>query len=131
MIAELLKRTVLQTCDFSYMIEKAEKGDLIYVDPPYTVKHNNNNFLKYNEKIFSWNDQQRLANCLLSAANRGAYVLVSNADHECIRELYSDAIWNKVSYNRFSVLASLSQKRSMTSELVISNYLDDTGGIMV
>lgn len=46
--------------DFEESIATAEKGDFVFVDPPYTVKHNLNGFLKYNEQIFGWADQVRL-----------------------------------------------------------------------
>jgi len=47
----------LRACDFEETIERTRVGDLIFVDPPYTVKHNLNGFVKYNETIFSWSDQ--------------------------------------------------------------------------
>ena len=63
------------------LIGRAVEGDFVYVDLPYTVKHNNNSFLKYNERIFSWGDQVRLAECLDEARQRGAQILLSNAIH--------------------------------------------------
>src|SRR5437762_8045483 len=47
--------------DFELTVSSAVKGDFIYFDPPYTVAHKNNGFVKYNAQIFSWNDQMRLA----------------------------------------------------------------------
>jgi len=72
------------------MIDGASAGDLIFADPPYTVRHNNNSFIKYNEKLFSWNDQVRLSNCLKRAAQRGALIIATNAHHQSIIELYRD-----------------------------------------
>lgn len=108
--------------DFELTISNAGAGDLLYVDPPYTVKHNNNNFVKYNEHMFSWSDQERLARCLAAAAERGALIILSNADHESIIELYPDDVWNQMVVGRHSVLASSSSRRRPTTELVVSNF---------
>lgn len=125
-----LKGAKLTSCDFSDTISIAGEGDFLYVDPPYTVKHNNNNFLKYNERIFSWSDQKRLVECLADAAKRGAKILVSNADHKCIWDLYRSNMWNITSVERCSVLASSSKYRRNTTEVVISNYLDVSGNVV-
>ncbi len=124
LVSKILQSSSLTSRDFSYTITEATEGDLLYVDPPYTVRHNNNNFLKYNECIFSWRDQRRLADCLLQAAKRGACILMSNADHPCIHDLYSDRVWQRLSVSRFSRLASSAKHRKETTELVISNYLN-------
>ena len=63
----------------------------MYCDPIYTVAHDNNGFLRYNERIFSWADQQRLAGAVRAAANRGATVVVSNAHHRSLSALYVGA----------------------------------------
>lgn len=126
-VSQLLKPTSLIACDFSETIAKANEGDFIYVDPPYTVRHNTNNFLKYNEQIFSWRDQQRLARDLDLAASRGASILISNADHPSIHGLYSAKYWQHFSVQRYSKLASSSSNRKLTTELVISNYLTEKG----
>lgn len=62
----------------------------MFVDPPYTVMHNNN-FVKYNANLFSWTDQIRLASAVKRAARRGAALMISNADHRSVRELYADS----------------------------------------
>jgi DNA adenine methylase len=126
-VSALLRTTDLAACDFSDTISRAKSGDFLYIDPPYTARHNNNNFLKYNERIFSWADQKRLAACLAEAAKRGASILLSNADHTCIHELYRAACWQRLAVGRFSRLASSSEYRKRTTEVIISNYLNKNG----
>ncbi|MCP4319948.1 MAG: hypothetical protein GY789_29200 [Hyphomicrobiales bacterium] len=65
--------------DFEATLDGTGPNDFVFVDPPYTVKHNFNGFLKYNDKIFSWSDQLRLRDVVLRAVRRGAFVLVTNA----------------------------------------------------
>ena len=123
----ILQSANLISCDFSETINQAKQGDFLYIDPPYTVRHNNNNFLKYNERIFSWSDQKRLAKCLAEAGKRGVSILISNADHPCIHELYKAHCWQHLITSRFSHLASSAKYRKKTTEVIISNYLKKNG----
>lgn len=127
LVSKLLQPAIIASRDFSHIITEAKGGDFLYVDPPYTVRHNKNNFIRYNESIFSWADQMRLADCLVQAAKRGACVLMSNADHPCIHELYRAKVWQRITVDRFSSLASSPKHRKGTTELVISNYLTNRG----
>lgn len=83
-----LKNSLLLSCDFEVAMRTAGPGDLIYCDPTYTVAHNNNGFVRYNEINFSWADQKRLAESCNDAVERGATVIVSNAFHEKILDLF-------------------------------------------
>lgn len=117
-MAKLLKSAKLICGDFENSIEMAEKGDLVFADPPYTVKHNLNGFIKYNDSLFSWSDQIRLRDAVLRAKRRGARVIVTNAHHASIRELYqSKFLLEPVA--RASVLAGSSAHRGRYEELLI------------
>jgi DNA adenine methylase len=126
--AAMLGRAQLVAQDFEETLDNTGHGDFIYADPPYTVNHNVNNFVKYNERIFSWADQIRLAERLSEATNRGACVVMSNADHASVRGLYSTAGWTCLTVNRHSRLAASSAHRRATTELLIANCLDEDGG---
>lgn len=102
--------------DFEEVATKAEDGDLVYFDPPYTVAHGNNGFLKYNAKIFSWADQVRLAELSRRLAVRGVHVIVSNADHASIRNLYSG--FGSVLVSRYSVISASADYRRRITESI-------------
>ncbi len=87
-ISKALRNATILASDFEPIIERATEGDFIFADPPYTVAHNNNGFVKYNENIFSWSDQIRLRDSCRRAVERGAIVYVTNANHRTIVELY-------------------------------------------
>lgn len=125
--SDALKNTCLYVQDFEQTILMAKKGDFIYADPPYTVRHNNNGFLKYNEHIFSWSDQERLAHILNEANEKGVRILVSNADHESIRSLYENDGWIIDKVKRFSGIAAASNNRKGITEILIRNYELDEG----
>lgn len=118
MTASLLRRAELACCDFEETLERAQKNDFVFADPPYTVRHNSNGFIKYNEKLFSWADQVRLRDAVVRATDRGAKVLVTNANHPSVRKLYKD-FSSKNSLSRQSILAADAKFRSKTSELLI------------
>jgi len=114
--SESLRHAKLQAGDFEITTRKAGKGDVVYFDPPYTVAHANNGFIKYNEKIFSWNDQERLAEHARSLASKGCRVIVSNADHPSIHSLYKDFYCHTV--ERPSVIAAASAYRRKITECI-------------
>jgi DNA adenine methylase len=120
-IAKHLSTATLKVADFEETIDSAGKGDFVFVDPPYTVMHNNNNFIKYNASLFSWEDQVRLSSAIKRAAARGADIMLSNADNHSVETLYFD-FGQHHRIVRSSVLAAESEHRCLTSELLITTY---------
>ncbi|EJU12115.1 DNA adenine methylase [Sphingomonas sp. LH128] len=118
-ISERLRAAEIRCCDFEETVSEAQQGDFLFVDPPYTVRHNMNGFIKYNENLFSWNDQIRLRDAVADAIERGAAVVVTNADHDSVRELYED-VCDYRSVARASVLASETARRGQTTEALFS-----------
>jgi DNA adenine methylase len=121
-VSKLLKRAELRPSDFEATLKQAGPGDFLFVDPPYVTRHNLNGFVKYNDKIFSWSDQERLRLALGAAADRGAMILVTNAEHHSVRTLYS-GFGKEIILSRSSVLAADSENRGSVTELAIAvNY---------
>lgn len=121
MVAVHLKHASIRVADFEETIDKAGEGDFIFVDPPYTVMHNNNNFVKYNASLFAWSDQIRLSAAVKRATRRGAQIMISNADHESVWKLYAGYGYHH-RVRRSSVLAAESAYRRETTELLITSY---------
>lgn len=113
----VLQGANLHACDFEDMMLDARKGDLVFLDPPYTTAHNKNGFLKYNQKIFSWDDQVRLRRCVEAAKMRGARIVLTNANHESIHRLYNDIGAPRI-LNRSSVISGSPSARGTTTEVV-------------
>ena len=118
-VSQALQDTVLSCGDFEETVAPAKQGDFAYFDPPYTTLHSNNGFRQYNETLFSWQDQQRLARTATSLSEQGCHVLVSNADHDGILELYPGFSHKRMT--RHSILAASSQYRKVTTELLIAS----------
>jgi len=118
-VAKTLQRATIVRSDFEVQIEKAVAGDVVFADPPYTVRHQHNGFVKYNEELFNWDDQIRLRDSLLRAKKRGVLVLLTNADHESIRDLYSPE-FQIDEIARFSAISSSASTRGNYAELLIT-----------
>lgn len=101
--AAALQPATLDVCDFEASMRRAGDGDVIYCDPTYTVAHNNNGFIRYNERNFSWQDQRRLAETARDVAKVGATVVISNAHHADLIALHRGATCHLVT--RRSLLA--------------------------
>jgi len=117
-ISTILQRAELHVSDFEPLIDQATRGDLLFVDPPYTVRHNLNGFIKYNEILFSWEDQQRLAESLNRAKERGAKIVATNANHESVRNLY-ETRFHLQQVSRYSSISGTSDSRKQYEELII------------
>lgn len=111
----------LVTSDFEDVLQDARLGDFVYVDPPYMTGHLSNGFVDYNEKLFSWRDQERLAEACQRAMHRGAHILISNADHHTVRDLYSYYGFSFIPTSRHSSMASRVNFRGPRQELLISD----------
>lgn len=117
-VSTILKNADIKCCDFADSIRQAQHGDLLFVDPPYTTAHNMNGFVKYNQKIFRWEDQIRLRDELLLARERGAKVILTNAHHESVHSLYSPYT-SISSLPRSSVISGRSKGRIKTEEMLV------------
>lgn len=116
-LSEILKKAEIKCQDFQKSIDAAKNGDFLFIDPPYTVAHNNNGFIKYNQNLFSWGDQLRLRDAVLAAVQRGVEVVLTNAAHNSVKEIYSD--FDQLVVERAGVISGLKSSRGKYEELVI------------
>jgi DNA adenine methylase len=113
--AQLRRREIsIKRQDFESIERRVEKNDFVFLDPPYVTSHNLNGFIDWNECLFSWEDQIRLASMARKLVKKGANVLITNAAHADIQELYTD--FGQKKFSRYSTLASDTTRRRKTSE---------------
>lgn len=115
----LLSTADIRLSDFESLIDEARKGDFVFADPPYTVRHNFNGFVRYNETLFSWLDQERLAKALIRARTRGVSIVSTNANHSSVRNLYAGNGFRLITTSRFSSISANSEYRSQFDELIV------------
>lgn len=107
----------LAACSFSEALTDAKAGDLVFLDPPYVTGHNNNGFIDYNEKLFSWKDQESLASEATRLVSKGVHVVVMNASHRAVLDLYEGFEVRRL--RRSSTLANDVSKRGRVAEALI------------
>lgn len=120
--SNVLKNVDLRQCDFLDSISRAGKNDLVFADPPYTVSHKQSGFIKYNDHLFTWEDQKRLFEALVLAKERGAIILLTNASHDDIKGMYLTQGFFVESVQHHSLISGKADKRRLQEELLISSH---------
>lgn len=88
-------------------MERAEIGDILYIDPPYDYKENDG-FTKYQKEGFTLEDLIELRNECDKALDEEASVIISNNDTKAVREAFKNDL--KHSYS-FYYIEELNTKR--------------------
>jgi DNA adenine methylase len=120
-----LQAATLRCQDFRDTLKEIRTAeDVLYIDPPYTVKHDSNGFRRYNNNIFSWKDQEDLAALTSILATNGVRIIISNAHHHEVRRLYSSALFHAAALQRATCMAADSLRRGTCTEwLLVSKSL--------
>lgn len=119
-VSERLQGAELHASSFEISLAHVKEGDLVFLDPPYTVAHNNNGFVKYNQHLFSFEDQELLAKSIEGISARGASFILTNAAHKSIDQLFSP-LGRKMTVARRNVIGGLNAKRGRADEYVFTN----------
>jgi DNA adenine methylase len=115
-----LASVALRTANFQSSLKEAKRGDLVYLDPPYVTTHNNNGFLKYNALLFSWNDQKKLATIAEELRKKGVVVIVSNAAHDSVMDLYPN--FYVLELDRNSLIGGGKALRGSVTEALLCSF---------
>lgn len=118
--SKCLQKVNLTCGDFTCNKYKIKEGDFVFLDPPYTVSHNNNGFIKYNQKLFSLEDQKRLSKFIDYIKHKGAYYILTNAAHQIILELFEKGD-TRLELSRASLIGGDNAKRGKVTEYIFTN----------
>jgi len=118
--SEALQRTFMGSQDFDKALRTAQKGDRVYLDPPYTPVSKTANFTGYTKDGFSFEDQKRLSVCVADVAKRSALVVLSSADTPETRALYTKKFYNLEEVKVSRAINSDPKKRGKVGELLIT-----------
>ena len=115
-----LRNTNIRACDFEGNKYKIKRHDLVFLDPPYTVSHNNNGFIKYNRNLFSIEDQHRLSRFVDYIRRKDAYYILTNAAHQTIAEIFEKGD-RRLELQRASLIGGRNARREPVTEFVFTN----------
>ena len=106
--------------DFADAVANAQKGDFVYLDPPYDPVSNTASFTGYNEGGFNKKEQERLKLVCDELNKKGVKFLLSNSNTEFINNLYKgyDIIIVKAKRS----INSNGNKRGEVEEVLIKNF---------
>lgn len=118
-----LKNTNIISQNFIDSLDSVRQGDLVFLDPPYTITHNNNGFIQYNQKIFSLEDQYRLSSMIDEIKNRDAFYILTNAAHIKVKEIFTKENDRLIELSRASLVGGKNAKRETYSEYLFTNII--------
>lgn len=121
--SKLLRKVSVTYGDFEQAVDKANKGDFIYFDPPYhpiESKNKNKSFTKYTCGNFGEEEQLKLKELFVNLNKRGCFVMLSNSYTDFIKDLYKGFRQEIVQANR--AVNCKAYGRGKINELVILNY---------
>lgn len=108
---------------YSQALAGARKGDLVYLDPPYSPASGTARFTEYTNGGFGDDDQHELRDVFEELAGRGCTVILSNSDTPLIRRLYAGHLFVQVKAAR--AINCKAARRRGHSELLIMNSNHD------
>ena len=118
-IQNKLKTATISNCMYEDALNNVKKQDFVYFDPPYPPLNETSFFQHYSIDKFPNQQQFELAEHAQELNNRGAFVMISNAETPMIIDLYK--CWNIKKVNAFRYVNCKSE-RKVVSELIITNY---------
>ena len=118
--SELLKKTEIKCADFSEILTKVKKGDLVYFDPPYVPLNDTSSFTSYTKDGFDINMQFKLRDVCDELDNKGVRFMLSNSDTKLVNELYVNYEIKKVFASR--QINANADGRGKITEVLVRNY---------
>ncbi len=118
--SELLKKTEIRCADFSEILNKVQKGDFVYFDPPYVPLTETSSFTSYTKDGFDLDMQFKLRDVCYELDSMGVKFMLSNSDTKFVNELYANYEIKKVFASR--QINANADGRGKITEVLVKNY---------
>lgn len=103
--------------DFESVLESAEPGDCVYLDPPYDPGGRKSGFTAYTSSRFGGVDQARVARVFRRLVELGATVVLNNSSTALTRQTYREFSPQKIHVRR--AINSDASRRGPVPEIVV------------
>jgi DNA adenine methylase len=119
--ARALAGAGLHCQDFERAMSMAERGDLVYLDPPYLPLSPTSSFTAYTGP-FGLEQQQRLAEECQVLHARGVRFMLSNCAHPRILELYRHRDFHVHRVQARRAINAVASGRGKIDEIIVRNF---------
>jgi DNA adenine methylase len=108
--------------DFAEAVKDANRGDFVYLDPPYDPVSETASFTGYDVNGFNRDEQKRLKKVFDDLNKRGCKVMLSNSCTDFILDLYKDYQDTIIKVMATRSINSNALKRGRVDEVLVLNY---------
>lgn len=122
-VSRVLDDTTIRNTGFEYIVEVAEKDDLVYLDPPYKPMSPTAYFTDYSADGFEKDDQEQLRDVAQELAEKGVNVILSNSG--VMYEIYDEAGFYVEVEGATRAINSDAENRDEVDEIIATNIAPD------
>ncbi|MEP6488117.1 DNA adenine methylase [Microcoleus vaginatus GB2-A3] len=108
--------------DFAEAVKDANRGDFVYLDPPYDPVSETASFTGYDVNGFNRDEQERLKEEFDALHKKGCKVMLSNSCTDFIMDLYKDSQYTIIKVRATRSINSNALKRGRVDEVLVLNY---------
>jgi DNA adenine methylase len=119
LVSKALRNSSLIALDYESVLKSAQKGDFVYLDPPYPPLNGTSYFTHYTQDRFNASNQECLAEVVRKLDRKGCLIMMSNADTAFIKDLYKEYNIYELMVTRYVTCKNIKHR---VGELVITNY---------
>jgi len=117
-----LRGVSVVTTAYETVLQRVEKGDFIYFDPPYHPRSRTASFTSYTEDAFDRQHQFELSEVFKKLDEKGCFVMLSNSWTPDVLDLYRYRGYHFIAVHASRLINSNADRRGKIKELVVLNY---------
>jgi len=121
--SEVLDNTDIKNEDFTYILDEAKEGDLVYFDPPYKPMSSTAYFTDYSADGFDQEDQERLLEATKKLDEQDVYVISSNSG--VTFDMYDEAGFAVEIEGATRAINSDGENRDEVDEIIATNVASE------